>query len=290
MGQSLNEQMQIGHLVRVHGDGTVTDAPREVYGPEGARVYGEGEEPRLEREGWNLMRGYSGQHGYTGPVMHSSELVSGGLEEDIKDHPGLYVALPVEYDRVGQFECCDCGAEAGDWCKQTCAEGEPRTYTEGWVVAFQEYPAWRFSPGELVNRPDLGETNLFGWNLKLEREHLKVFLDLRGQSISYAVKIGNDWHPADDVDGVLRPRLLHFTGGADVDRPRTWADGFGNWHALVKVDFSDPEWRRDSEAEAAKAVRNELEQRAPEGAQIRVSLGVHEVYKEDGTVEYIECD
>lgn len=101
----LNALMEFDHVIRVHADGTVTE-PRDVHAPE---IYvdtdGDGsilaEHDRemiamVKRQGWALMDGYSGQQGYSGPIMHPSEFIGGGLERDIMATPGDYVALVVE--------------------------------------------------------------------------------------------------------------------------------------------------------------------------------------------------
>lgn len=49
----------------------------------------------VERQGWELMTGYTGQYLYHGPIMHTSEYVGGRLEEDIRETPGLYVVVEV---------------------------------------------------------------------------------------------------------------------------------------------------------------------------------------------------
>lgn len=62
---------------------------------------------------WTLLDGYSGQYGYSGPVMHRSELIGGRMALDILSTPGIYVALEV----VGNTD---------NW---------PDTEPIGWVVA-----------------------------------------------------------------------------------------------------------------------------------------------------------
>ena len=82
---SLNDQMEFDCVVEVKPDGSVVDAPN-VYGPS---LY----DDELEGSEWTLMDGYSGQFGYSGPIMHDSEFIGGGLERDILAQPGYYVAL-----------------------------------------------------------------------------------------------------------------------------------------------------------------------------------------------------
>lgn len=97
MARSLAEAMDFDHVVTVAPDGTVLDGP-DLLTPElfvdsdGTEIFMPGDEP------WELLRGYSGQHGYSGPVNHSSEVIGGGLERDILARPGYYVAIVARTD------------------------------------------------------------------------------------------------------------------------------------------------------------------------------------------------
>ncbi|SIC58860.1 hypothetical protein [Mycobacteroides abscessus] len=94
---NLNDKMQFDHIVRVLPDGTVIDSPRndhfdsveEILTPDGSS------QDRIEGipEGWELLRGFSGQYNYHGPTFHQSEFVGGGLERHILETPGDYVCL-----------------------------------------------------------------------------------------------------------------------------------------------------------------------------------------------------
>lgn len=101
---SLNDQMDFDHVIRITDDGTVADAPGE-YAPEvvvecadddAGSITAEAEAEmvrNVERQGWELMTGYTSQYGYRGPIMHASEHVGGDLERDIRATPGLYVVV-----------------------------------------------------------------------------------------------------------------------------------------------------------------------------------------------------
>lgn len=52
--------------------------------------------PVDDSETWEALSGYTGQYGYTGPVMHASEQFGGKLREDVLSHPGIYVLVVVE--------------------------------------------------------------------------------------------------------------------------------------------------------------------------------------------------
>ena len=68
----------------------------------------------LESSGdWKLLGGFSGQDRYSGPMMHASETISGGLASHILDNPGFYVALvPFCTDRDGNQVDADSWAVA----------------------------------------------------------------------------------------------------------------------------------------------------------------------------------
>lgn len=87
--QTLNDIMEFDHVIRVHEDGTITDEPG-IYAP---NLY-DGE---LDSDDWTMMDGYSGQDRYSGPVMHASEFIGGLMERDIRETPGVYVAVVAYY-------------------------------------------------------------------------------------------------------------------------------------------------------------------------------------------------
>lgn len=46
---------------------------------------------------WEVVNGYSGQHGYSGPTMHASEFLGGGMARDVLENVGaVYVIVAVE--------------------------------------------------------------------------------------------------------------------------------------------------------------------------------------------------
>lgn len=125
MGQPLNDIMEFGHVIEIHKDGKITE-PTGIYCDAELNVMTNGEDDFYLPKGWELItNGYTGQYGYSGPVMHSSEFIGGRLERDILERPGYYVALIVNgyCDYSGETQCtedigCDC---------------EPA----GWTVAFK---------------------------------------------------------------------------------------------------------------------------------------------------------
>lgn len=51
----------------------------------------------IESDKWEALTGYTGQHGYNGAVLHSSEYLGGGLARDIlEDVGGIYAVTVVE--------------------------------------------------------------------------------------------------------------------------------------------------------------------------------------------------
>lgn len=106
--QTLSEIMDFDHVIEVHPDGTITE-PKGVYGPE---LFDD--EITSSDSEWTLLDGFSGQYRYSGPMMHQSEYIGGGLERHIRSNPGQYVAL-VNY---------------------TADDSEP----ESWAVAFRPTP------------------------------------------------------------------------------------------------------------------------------------------------------
>jgi hypothetical protein len=101
----LNNIMEIDHVVRVGEDGSITDnfgmyAPETlIETDEDGQILAEHEAAlvsQLDREGWSPLNGWSGQYGYSGPIMHASEYIGGDLEDYIRETPGVYVAVVVE--------------------------------------------------------------------------------------------------------------------------------------------------------------------------------------------------
>ena len=104
--ETLNNEMSFEHVVYSHGDGTVSDvsaSTRDGWAPEVIEFEtapGMWEIECTDSE-WELLSGWSGQYGYSGPGMHASEFLGGALAQHIIDTPGLYAAtvpavLPLE--------------------------------------------------------------------------------------------------------------------------------------------------------------------------------------------------
>lgn len=96
---TLNAVMDFDHVIRVDHQGHVHDDVKGVYAPEVTHEYPHGDDIDISGDdAWSLMNGYSGQDRYSGPIMHASEFIGGGMERDILANPGFYVAVVV-YDQ-----------------------------------------------------------------------------------------------------------------------------------------------------------------------------------------------
>ena len=128
--ENLNSVMEFDHCIEVHADGTVSGCDEIFSEMFDVTSYLKDAEAWLWEtdvslpEGWRLMNGYSGQQGYSGPEMHSSEFIGGRMARDILETPGRYIALVVRAECGGTQEGCT--VEDGCYC-------EP----DGWVVAFK---------------------------------------------------------------------------------------------------------------------------------------------------------
>jgi hypothetical protein len=110
LANPLNAIMEFDHVIEVRADGSIIERS-DLYAPS----LFEGE---LDNDDWSLLDGYSGQYSYSGPVMHDSEYIGGRMERDIRETPGVYVAV------VNYYEDDDTAANETD--------------SEGWAVAYIE--------------------------------------------------------------------------------------------------------------------------------------------------------
>ena len=115
----------------VDGRTVIEDCLENVYAPEvilyvdknGSGV-GEEEIDRKdwrEATDWTAINGYSGQQGYRGPTMHSSEFLGGRMAEDVlEDIGGIYTLVTVE--------CLP------DWEARAEEENEELNNPAGWML------------------------------------------------------------------------------------------------------------------------------------------------------------
>lgn len=110
--KSLSNKMDFDHVIQVHEDGSVTDAPDGLYAPE---LY----EDELSGDGWEFFStGYTGQYGYAGPIMHSSEYIGGQLALDILATPGYFVSVVAYFPNEDEND-------------------SEHTVAEGWAIAYR---------------------------------------------------------------------------------------------------------------------------------------------------------
>lgn len=65
---------------------------------------------------WEPLTGYSGQYGYRGACMHSSEFIGGGLARDILNNDGTYCLVAVySWDTESVPSENGYGAEPDSW-------------------------------------------------------------------------------------------------------------------------------------------------------------------------------
>ena len=89
---------------RVFADGGHEPTSGGVYAPD---VDGDD----LHVPGWSTVTdGCSGQDGYSGPVMHSSEFIGEGLSDYVREVPGVYVVCVAWFANDS-----DDGVDADGW-------------------------------------------------------------------------------------------------------------------------------------------------------------------------------
>ena len=105
---TLNEAMAFDSVIYSHGDGTVSDAHtmRSPYVYIAEQEDGTWVGEALD-EPWALLDGFSGQYGYSGPHMHASEYIGGGLARHILETAGFYVVTvvtPMPFDECEEAD------------------------------------------------------------------------------------------------------------------------------------------------------------------------------------------
>jgi hypothetical protein len=122
IGQRINAQ-DFGHPFILNPDGTVTDAPQGIYAPETVELAEFGEsELHIEGPWESVTHRMSGQHAYTGPIMHPSEFVGAGMARLLLSDEPQALALAevtdpddVDGDPVGWTIVRYTGTGAGGW-------------------------------------------------------------------------------------------------------------------------------------------------------------------------------
>lgn len=94
----LNSIAEFGCPFKVTATGEVitgVDLGHTDYFPESV-MHEDNDDYSAELAPWEPVRGYTGQYGYNGPVMHPSEYLGGNMARDVLATPGLYVCITVE--------------------------------------------------------------------------------------------------------------------------------------------------------------------------------------------------
>lgn len=101
----LNDVMEFDHVIEVYASGHVETDVAACWAPQlyatsdadGSHVPGTDADliDQAKRQGWELLTGITGQYGYSGPCMHASEVVGGGLADRILATPGYWVTVVV---------------------------------------------------------------------------------------------------------------------------------------------------------------------------------------------------
>lgn len=126
----LDAVMDFDHVIRVDDEGNVHDDVTGVYAPDVHHGYPHDDEVNVSDDSWSLVSGYSGQDRYSGPIMHPSEYVGGGLQRHILETPGYWVVVVV-YDDSSSEPC------EVDGC-DVCGESGSDDNVSGWAVAYRE--------------------------------------------------------------------------------------------------------------------------------------------------------
>lgn len=107
--RGVNDVMEFGHVVYSPGTGDKLYSLGGIWAPVYVAFsdeHGGYLEPVPEGDQflkWDLMHGYTGQHGYRGPWMHESEYIGARMAEDILNTAGIYVAVyPSILDNEGE--------------------------------------------------------------------------------------------------------------------------------------------------------------------------------------------
>lgn len=89
--------MSFDHVVEIMPDGSLIERP-DIYAPEVCDDHCSNDVivDGWRDDEWSLLNGFSGQYGYSGPCMHDSEFIGGGLARHILETPGIYVAVIVK--------------------------------------------------------------------------------------------------------------------------------------------------------------------------------------------------
>lgn len=86
----------------------------------------------IDRSRWRAVSGFSGQHGYSGPIMHASEFIGGGMADYLlstADDCPTYVVC-----EVAVTECDDECMERDDHTPEDVMAGAWGHDPAGWIL------------------------------------------------------------------------------------------------------------------------------------------------------------
>lgn len=100
--EELSEMMDLGRVIQVAPNGAfpalnglgLSKAPEEVQYVD-LDADGGAPDP-VAPAGWEYLKGFTGQYGYSGSVMHSSEYMGGRIADHILDNPGFYAVVEID--------------------------------------------------------------------------------------------------------------------------------------------------------------------------------------------------
>lgn len=128
---NLNDVMEFDHVIQVHDDGTVT-VPDGIYAPELHLFLDENGQVDADADAdlqdqaapFSLETGWTGQHGYSGPMMHQSEFIGGGMASYILETPGYWVTVYPSYSSADE----NAYHEPDSWCVAYCSVEDHAEY------------------------------------------------------------------------------------------------------------------------------------------------------------------
>lgn len=233
----LNELMEMYCPVEIHADGTITT--HDALVPD---YY----DDELDGTDWELVSaGYTGQHGYRGPVMHNSEFIGGRMEADFRATPGVYVAVPAGWTaqrrrRPGRRRDLLRGLGRGP-----AETNGGRTVSLSWEINGNEMNLYPYEVDKrIAELEDLAEQARSDLDLMddEEREELAALRELR-EDVQRAVASREAWDSATIVsdDGFTEYARDWANSLADLDV----VDSYVNWDefaANLKQDYATVEF------------------------------------------------
>lgn len=192
-----------------YSDGIVAVDEEDLREQEEALVKG-------EENGWQAVTGFSGQHGYDGPVMHASEVIGDSAMADyIRDNPGEYVAVTVSQEMSEEEQIEEYGELPEDGTEM---------HDVGWMLLHKssESPGSGNSPHSNGSGVDMSKVPP-AMQRRSQEAGNSLVADSDGEPILRTEK-----RPDDDTEIVSYEDMdgnIHRTGGPSFTHNRTSSDG-----------------------------------------------------------------